>query len=251
MTYRIQKTIINKYLTLVEKPSANEQEISELLETIITLYTNRILSESDIYRQKIELIGIRLKKDLETVRRKRSDKETSIDVSKDIYEIFKSDLEGVDYSKTSLADLDKFEIEKPIAVTFENAVTVLENLIVLKRRLNSEADLERFISTQCAYVFGKENVSTQYSVGGFLALKTDIDLGNGQVGIELKVADKLDATGMQRLIGQAIYYKKRFYNNKLLVFIAGRNAISSHLVELKDFIEELGIKVLYCQAVND
>jgi hypothetical protein len=251
MTYRIQKTIINKFLDLVDKPSTNEQEITELLGAIEKLYTNRILTESDIFRQKIELIGTKLSKDLETIKRKRSSKEISIELSRDIYQIFKADLEGVDYSKSELTDLDKFENEKGLSISFENVITVLENLVVLKRRLSSEADLERFIAVQLAYVFGKEKVSTQYSVGGFLALKTDIDIGNGQVGIELKVADNLGATDMQRLIGQVIYYRKRFYNNNLLVFIAGRNSISSHLTELKGFIEELGIKVIYCQAVNE
>lgn len=251
MTYRIQKTIINKFLDLVDKPSSNEQEITELLGTIEKLYANRILTESDIFRQKIELIGTKLAKDLETIKRKRTSKEIKIELSRDIYQIFKADLEGVDYSKSELIDLDKFENEKGLSISFENVITVLENLIVLKRRLTSEADLERFIAIQLAYVFGKEKVSTQYSVGGFLALKTDIDIGNGQVGIELKVADNLGATDMQRLIGQVIYYRKRFYNNNLLVFIAGRNSISSHFTELKDFIEELGIKVIYCQAVNE
>lgn len=251
MTYRIQKTLINKFLDLVDKASTNEQEISELLGAIEKLYSNRVLTESDIYRQKIELIGTKLAKDLETIKRKRTSKEIKIELSKEIYETLKADLEGVDYSKTELIDLDKFENEKGLSISFENVITVLENLVVLKRRLTSEADLERFIATQLAYVFGKEKVSTQYSVGGFLALKTDIDIGNGQVGIELKVADNLGATDMQRLIGQVIYYRKRFYNNNLLVFIAGRNSISSHFTELKDFIEELGIKVIYCQAVNE
>lgn len=251
MTYRIQKTLINKFLDLVDKASTNEQEISELLGTIEKLYANRVLTESDIYRQKIELIGTKLAKDLETIKRKRTSKEIKIELSREIYETFKRDLEGVDYSKSELIDLDKFENEKGLSISFDNVITVLENLIVLKRRLTSEADLERFIAIQLAYVFGKEKVSTQYSVGGFLALKTDIDIGNGQVGIELKVADNLGATDMQRLIGQVIYYRKRFYNNNLLVFIAGRNSISSHFTELKDFIEELGIKVIYCQAVNE
>jgi hypothetical protein len=251
MTYRIQKTIIGKYLDLVDKPSTTEKEITDLLETIKNLYLNRILTDSDVYRHKIEFIGTRLTKDLETIKRKRTSKELKIELSRDIYEIFKVDLAGVDYAKSDLADLDKFENEKSISISFENVITVLENLVVLKRRLTSEADLERFIATQLAYVFGKEKLSTQYSVGGFLALKTDIDVGNGQVGIELKIADNLSATDMQRLIGQVIYYKKRFYNNNLLVFIAGRNSISSHFRELIDFIEELGVKVLYCQAVNE
>ncbi len=251
MTYRIQKTIIDKYLDLVDKPLSNEQDISGLLETIKNLYVNRVLTESDIYRQKIEFIVTRLTKDLETLKRKRTSKEIKIELPKEIQEIFRNDLEGVDYGKAELVDLDKFENEKGLSIGFNNVVTVLDNLIVLKRRLTSEANLERFVATQLAYVFGKDKVSTQYSVGGFLALKTDIDIGNGQVGIELKIADNLSATDMQRLIGQVIYYRKRFYNNNLLVFIAGRNSINSSFKELQDFIEELGVKVVYCQAVND
>lgn len=250
MTYRIQKTIINKYLDLVDKSSTTESEISELVETIKSLYASRTLTESDIFRQKIEFIGTRLVSDLETVKRKRTSKEIKLELSKDVYDILKSDLEGVDYSKSDLVDLDKIENEKAITISLENVISVLENLIVLKRRLGAESDFEKFTADQLMYIFGKEKVARQYSVGGFLALKTDIDVGNGQVGIELKIADHLSATDMQRLIGQVLYYKKRFYNNNLLVFLASRSSISSHIKELKDFVEELGVKVIYCQAVN-
>ncbi len=250
MTYRIQKTVISKYLDLVNKQSSTEQELSDLIETIRNLYSNRILTESDIFRQKIEYIETRLVTDLETVRRKRATKEIKIEITKDVYEILKSDLEGIDYSKTDFADLAKIENEKSVVICVDNVAAVLENLIVIKRRLVTEKDFEKFTWEQLAYVFGKERVARQYSVGGFLALKTDIDVGNGQVGIELKIADSLTATDMQRLIGQVLYYKKRFYNSNLLVFLASRSSISSHIKELKEFVEELGVKVIYCQAVN-
>lgn len=250
MTFRIQRTIISKYLDLVDQAVTTETEISEFIEVIKNLYKNRTLTDSDIYRQKIDFITTRLITDLAAVKRKRTGKEIKLELSRDIYEVFKNDLEGIDFSKTDLTELDKIENEKDVAIDLENVIKVLENLVVLKRRLTSEADFERFTAEQLAYVFGKVKVSRQYSVGGFLALKTDIDIGNGQVGIELKIADHLSATDMQRMIGQVLYYKKRFYNNNLLVFIASRSSISSHIKELKDFIEELGVTVIFCQAVN-
>jgi hypothetical protein len=88
-------------------------------------------------------------------------------------------------------------------------------------------------------------------VGGFLALKTDLDVGNGLVGVELKIAENLTASEMQRLIGQVVYYKKRYYENNLIVFIAGRSALTSSLSELIEFLNELGAKVIYYHALRD
>lgn len=250
MTYRIQKTIISKYLELTERTSVTEQNLVEFIDPVINLYKSKVLTENDIFRQKIEFIVSKAYSDLESVRRKRTTKEIKLELSPEICSILKGDLEGIDFSKTPLTELENFEREGSVELNKENVIRVFDNLIVLKRRLNAEVDLERFVCEQFAYVFGKEKVARQYSVGGFLALKTDVDLGNGQVGIEIKLADSLSATDMQRLIGQAIYYKKRFYNNNLLVFLASRSSISSHIKELKDFIEELGVTVVYCQAVN-
>ncbi len=250
MTFRIQKTIISKYLTLVDQDQTTQEQLAELLTTIEHLYENHVLTSSDIYRQKLELLVTNLKNDLATVKRKRTNKKLKMVISKDLYHVFKKDLEGVDYSKTNLADLDKFENDKDISISIENLKTALENLVINKRRLTSENDLEKFVTDQLAIFFGKEKIHRQYSVGGFLALKTDIDVGNGQVGIELKIADHLSATDMQRLIGQVVYYKKRFYNTNLLLLIASKSTINSTTKELADFIEELGTTVIFTSAIN-
>lgn len=250
MTHRIQKTIIHKYLNLVDKPTVTETDLSEFIDNIRPLYEKQVLSNNDIYRQRIEFVASKAVSDLEAVRRKRTVKEIKLELSPDTYKLLKDDLEGVDYSKTSLADLTEFPNEGSVDLNRDNCIAILEKFVVLKRRLNTEAELERFVLEQFAQVFGRERVARQYSVGGFLALKTDVDLGNGKVGIEIKLADALNATDMQRVIGQVIYYKKRFYDSNLLVFLASRHPISSHIKELKEFIEELGVKVIYCQAVN-
>jgi len=250
MTFRIQKTIISKFLDLVDQDQATETQIVELRATIEQLYKSRVLSSSDIYRQKLEIILANLSEALEIVKRKRTAKELKLELNKDLYQVFINDLEGVDYSKTNLSDLDKFENEKEIPITPGNVQAALENLVIIKRRLTTENDFEKFVAEQLAIIFGKERVHRQYSVGGFLALKTDIDIGNGQVGIELKIADHLSATDMQRMIGQVVYYKKRFYNSNLLVYVASKSTINPTTKELKDFIEELGTTVIFTSAVN-
>jgi hypothetical protein len=71
MTGKIQKTIFSKYLILAEKETVNEGDLSSLLTAIDDLYKSKILTESDIYLNKIELIRTSLSKDLEIIRRKR------------------------------------------------------------------------------------------------------------------------------------------------------------------------------------
>jgi len=250
MTDRIQKTIICKYLDLVYKDIVTEGKILELISTIDSLYKNRILTNSDFFRQKIEVVLNNLASDLEIVKRKRTNKEIKLSIDNGLRKIFENDIGGVDYTKTELSDLDKFENDKEIPISSETVQTVLENLVIPKKRLIAEVDFEKFVMTQLSQIFGKERVHRQYSVGGFLALKTDIDVGNGQVGIELKIADKLSATDMQRLIGQIVYYKKRFYHNNLLLFIASKSTINSTVNELKEFVEELGVTVIFSRAIN-
>jgi hypothetical protein len=250
MTDRIQKTIISKFLNLVDKDFATETEILDLISRVDSLYKNRLLTNNDFYRQKIELIIKNLTSAAKSVKNNRVNKSVKLTLDPGLRKIFDNDLGGVDYFKTSLSDLDKLADDMLFSISSQTVQTALENLVVPKRRLTAEVDLEKFVSEQLAEIFGKERVHRQYSVGGFLALKTDIDIGNGQVGIELKIADNLSATDMQRLIGQVVYYKRRFYNNNLLLFIVSRSAINPSTKELMDFVEELGATVIFTTAIN-
>ncbi len=250
MSDRIQKIIISKFLTLVDKDFSTETEVLELISTVDGLYKNRLLTNSDFYRQKMELIIKNLTSAAKTVKNNRTNKNVKLTLDAGLRKIFDSDLGGVDYGKTALSDLDKLDNDNVISISAQTVQTALENLVIPKRRLTSEADFEKLVTEQLANIFGKERVHRQYSVGGFLALKTDIDVGNGQVGIELKIADNLRATDMQRLIGQMVYYKRRFYNNNLLLFIVSKSTISPTIKELKDFVEELGTTVVFTTAIN-
>jgi hypothetical protein len=250
MTHRIQKTIISKYLDLVDKDVVTEAEISEVVAIVDSLYKNGLLQDSDFFRQKIEIVRKKLSSALEEVRRKRINKETKLTIEHGLRKIFEEDIGGIDYSKTAISDLHKFKEDTTITISSGMVQKALENLVIPKRRLTTEADFEKFVADQLSYIFSKEHVHRQYSIGGFLALKADIDVGNGQVGIELKIADNLSATDMQRLIGQIIYYKRRFYNNNLLLFIVSKSTITPTIMELKEFVEELGTTVVFSTATS-
>lgn len=109
---------------------------------------------------------------------------------------------------------------------------------------NPEKAMENALAKQFAEKFGKINVTQQYSVGGFLSLKCDIDLFDKKCcGIELKLAKQLknSATAMQRVIGQVVYYSRRCYQDSglILLIVGTEKELDSKLDELKKFIEEI------------
>lgn len=249
MNNRIQKTVIAKYLRMSELASVNQREIENLHSSISYLYDNSIIQINDIYSQKIDLILKNLTKDLAIVQRKKVHKDIKVNISKDFYQLLSEDVDGINYENTSIEDLiDSFKKEE-FKISTENVKLALENIIIPKRKLTSESELEKYLTNQLSRIFGNVNVHRQYSIGGFLALKTDIDIGNGQVGIELKIIDKLSATDMQRLIGQVVYYTKRFYEKNLIVFVVSKNEMNATCVELKDFIKEFDVDVIHNKAI--
>lgn len=106
-----------------------------------------------------------------------------------------------------------------------------------------EKAMENAIAKQFAELFGKHNVTQQYSVGGFLSLKCDIDLFDKKCcGIELKLSKQLknSATAMQRVIGQVVYYSRRCYQESglILLVVGTEKELDSKLDELRKFVEE-------------
>lgn len=119
---------------------------------------------------------------------------------------------------------------------------------------NPEKAMENALAKQFAEKFGKQNVTQQYSVGGFLSLKCDIDLFDKKCcGIELKLAKQLKnkAAEMQRVIGQVVYYSRRCYqeNGLILLVVGTEKELDSKLDELKKFVEEFpNVFFVYKQA---
>ena len=129
--------------------------------------------------------------------------------------------------------------------TLQEIIQVIQELNIPKYAYNKEYEaeksVEKAVSKQLEEIYGKENVTQQYSVGGFLALKCDIDLFDKQCGIELKLAKSLTATIMQRVIGQVIYYSNRCYHDTgLILLVVGKEKeYDSKMKELGKFINDL------------
>ncbi len=129
-----------------------------------------------------------------------------------------------------------------VEATRERVLEHLRGLSIPRRKAQDEGTAQDAIGMHLAEVF--LDVVPQYNIGGYLGLKIDIDLGNGRVGVEVKLATSLlKATEAHRLIGQAVYYQQRRYKDSLIVAVVGRSEELEYpmLKELRSFLESFGI----------
>ena len=137
---------------------------------------------------------------------------------------------------------------------YDEVKIFLQHFLSFKNSIcyKGEKAVEKEIVKQLSESFGSENVNAQYAVGGFLNLKCDIDVYDGQCGIELKVAKQLNnATALQRVIGQLVYYSQRRYKDTgLILLVVGTQAeLNAKLKELRDFVEQIpGVHFMYKQT---
>jgi hypothetical protein len=178
---------------------------------------------------------------LEAIKRKRKFKEIDFQFSNDINNYI---------IRITKMNADSYQLNNDSTIDFEFISELLENMFIPTRKIADESELEKYISKYLSGIYGTEKVHRQFNVGGFLGLKADIDLGNGTVGIELKVGDKLGATEMQRLIGQVLYYKNRYYKDRLILLIAGKSEVWSIMNELLTFVNELDIRAFYVKTIK-
>lgn len=131
------------------------------------------------------------------------------------------------------------------AITGDEVFEKLENLQVKRAQYTDEKKVEKIIFDQLDVLY-KDKVHRQYNIQGFLGLKCDLDIGDGQVGIELKLANQLTTSTIERLLGQVLYYSKRTYKENLIVIVVGlEKEFDQKLRELKSIIEEQNTKFFY------
>ena len=135
------------------------------------------------------------------------------------------------------------------AVNVSKVINDIEECNIYVRYYPSEKDCEQTILKFLRSKSGYNNVHQQFSVGGNLALKIDLDIDE-RIGVEIKMAEELlkNASNAQRLLGQALYYSKRKYNENVIVVVIGssKNQNEPMIKELKLFIEQdLGLTFLY------
>ncbi len=249
MEDRIQKTIISKFIYLNNKDEAHENEIVKLMEEIEFVYHSKYLNSNDFYYQKIRIIYNYLNSAFDKVKNKRVNKSVNLDVNKEFISILENDIDGVDYNKANIEDLKNYSVFNKIEINKENVAFFLENLII-PMIIDDSRKLEDFLVKEFEYGFDKDNVHQQYNIGGLLSLKTDIDIGNGQVGIEVKLYNVPNASEMERAIGQIVYYKNRFYKVNLILYILSHSDKTPKIKELIELIEELGVQVIFKKSLK-
>lgn len=136
-----------------------------------------------------------------------------------------------------------------ISVNLFDVIKDIDELNIYSRNFPTEKDCEDLILKHLRAKSGYNNVHHQFSVGGNLALKIDIDIDE-RIGVEIKLAEQLieSASNAQRLIGQALYYSKRKYQFNVIVLIIGPTKFKNDplIKELKGIIEEdLGLTFIY------
>lgn len=125
---------------------------------------------------------------------------------------------------------------------------VLEKMEDFKPKLDQKLKIgytEKSIQNQLKNYLKKyfDHVNDEYVIGGLNASKMDIDVGQGGVGIELKLAEKVyKSSEFDRLTGQLRNYSKSKYgNDNLIVAIIGdknHQKERSHIQRIKDLVEE-------------
>ena len=130
--------------------------------------------------------------------------------------------------------------KKATSITGYEVFQKLENLQIKKAQYTVEKKVEKIIFDQLEILY-KDQVHRQYNIQGYLGLKCDIDLGDGQVGIELKLANQLSnsSSNIERLLGQVLYYSKRTYKENLIVIVVGlEKEYDLKMKELQNIVEE-------------
>jgi hypothetical protein len=135
--------------------------------------------------------------------------------------------------------------------TVDTVAEVLRTIVVPRREAQVEEDAEWFIDSILDQHFTP--VAHQYSIGGYLGTKIDVDLGNGTVGVEIKLAASLSkSTEVHRMLGQAYHYDRRRYSGNLIVAVVGTPEDLSDplLKEMAELLEALRIACVFIKAAG-
>jgi hypothetical protein len=129
-----------------------------------------------------------------------------------------------------------------VVATLPGVLGFLRRQALSARIVRTEADAERALESALRQQFAA--VSTQYSVGGYLGYRIDIDLGDGIVGVEVKLAESVvsSASEAYRTLGQALVYDRRRYRGTVIVALVGADAIRQQpaFAEIEGFLGEMG-----------
>jgi hypothetical protein len=135
----------------------------------------------------------------------------------------------------------------PVKPKLPAVVQALSQLVLPVSLSRDEAEAVAGIARALRRLF--VGVSTQVNVGGHLGYRVDIAVGNGGVGVEVKLAHALlESSGeLYRAVGQAMVYKHLRFADSLAVAVVGPTALLGRpaLIEIMSFLDSVGASVAY------
>ena len=176
------KEILNDLLQFDTDTKVNKSQLESVKINIQELKKNRDSISFKKNKQIIDLLAKYIEDLLKLVRRKRVNIEIDFQLKNDL---------KIYIEKQNALDKEDYKLNDNLQIDVESISSILENTIVPTRKISSEIELEKHLTIRLKEIYGNETVHRQYSVSGFLGLKTDFDVGNGMVGVEIKGADKL------------------------------------------------------------
>lgn len=133
---------------------------------------------------------------------------------------------------------------KKLTLNKKNVLLAFDSLVIKKTQYTDEKNCERLVKEHLDKNFAK--VHRQYNQGGYIGAKSDIDLGDGKFGIEIKLLKQMtDSSSIYRMFGQLVYYME-FYSgddyegkNIFLLLIGTEKEFATQRV--KDIIKKVKI----------
>ena len=139
-----------------------------------------------------------------------------------------------------------------LGVFFGDVTQALESIRLTSDQATNEEISEKHIIHALIKEFGNKRIHPKYSIPGFWGMKIDIDVCNGEFGIEVKMCSALGkANEMQRLIGQSIMYAHRQYNNLIVAVVGQKDDLDKpYINELEQILLDQDIHLSRIEVVS-
>jgi hypothetical protein len=133
----------------------------------------------------------------------------------------------------------------------EEETTIPASLVTPLGDEKNDKRVQNFICELLKKEYGAENVNTDYSLGGALGLKSEIDMYNGKIAIIAVPAYKLtSAPKIERLVGKAVCYMHSKYDENVLVLVVGKSSEKNETIEaLEKIIDDEALYFLYKETI--
>jgi hypothetical protein len=183
---------------------------------------------------------------IEEINRQIFNNEKKIDLSK-----LKPVKSHTNKPKNSFSNKEKKEENRNKPKIVEEITELIQKslLEIAKYKFELEDQIQEFLADYLENNT-EHSIHREYNIGGMLASKIDIDVNEGQVGIELKMVRAIgSAEHIYKFMGQVLYYSRRLYNNNTIIIICGnKKQINRPIIrELKKFFEEFKFLVFLAE----